>query len=128
LHGPGTIYAPDGSFTAQVKSGRVPIVGSGQSVFSFTHTGDAAAAIVAALDLDAGTTEVLNIVDDQPLKTPEWLPDFARRLDAPAPEHVPTAIAKFAVGGWGAAFMTQLRGATNHKTRTTLDWKPAHQF
>jgi len=62
------------------------------------------------------------------LETRELLSDFARRLDAPAPKRVPTAIAKFAVGGWGATVMTQLRGATNHKARTTLDWKPAHQF
>jgi hypothetical protein len=71
---------------------------------------------------------VLNVVEDQRLETREWLPDFARRLDAPAPKRVPTVIAKFAVGGWGAAFMTQLRGATNHKAPTTLDWKPAHRF
>jgi nucleoside-diphosphate-sugar epimerase len=124
LHGPGTISAPDGSFTAQIKAGRVPIVGSGQSVFSFTHTSDAAAAIVAALD--TGTTGVLNIVDDDPSETREWLPEFARRLDAPVPKHLPTAIAKLAVGGWGAAFMTQLRGRHQPQSpyHTGLETRP----
>jgi nucleoside-diphosphate-sugar epimerase len=94
LHGPDTVYGPDGSFTAQDKSGRVPIVGSGRSVFSFTNTSDAAAAIVAALDLDSGATGVLNIVDDQPMETRTWLPDFADRLGAPAPKHIPVATAE----------------------------------
>ncbi len=50
LYGPGTVYAADGSFARQVRAGKVPLVGGGHAVFSFTHTEDAASAIVAALD------------------------------------------------------------------------------
>ena len=76
LYGPGSIYAPGGSFTRQVQAGKVPLVGGGTSVFSFTHAYDAATAVLAALDSDA--TGEINIVDDDPAPMSEWLPAFAR--------------------------------------------------
>ncbi len=49
LYGPGTSFAHDGAFIQQLMSRRAPIVGHGDSVFSFTHTADAASAVVVAL-------------------------------------------------------------------------------
>ena len=125
LYGPRTIYAPDGSFVEQVRAGKVPLVGGGTSVFSFTHTYDAATAVLAALDADA--TGVLNIVDDDPATVATWLPVLATMLAAPQPRRVPSALARLAVGGWGVAFMTQLRGADNARARRTLAWSPHHR-
>ena len=124
LYGPGTIYAPDGSFTQGVQAGKVPLVGKAESVFSFTHTHDAASAIVAALDRDA--SGVLNIVDDDPTPMNQWLPEMANLLGAKQPKRAPAAIARMAVGGWGVAFMTQLRGADNARARLRLDWRPQY--
>lgn len=124
LYGPGSIYAADGSFVKQVKAGKVPLVGGGTAVFSFTHSHDAATAIVAALDKDV--SGALNIVDDDPAPMSEWLPVLADILGAKPPKGAPAAIAKLAVGGWGVAFMTQLRGASNARARLALDWKPRH--
>jgi nucleoside-diphosphate-sugar epimerase len=124
LYGPGTIYAPDGSFAEQVRARQVPLVGGGTSVFSFTHTYDAATAVLAALDSDA--TGVLNIVDDDPATVATWLPVLATMLAAPQPRRVPSALARLAVGGWGVAFMTQLRGADNTHARRTLNWRPQY--
>ncbi|MFB4304265.1 NAD-dependent epimerase/dehydratase family protein [Actinomadura sp. NTSP31] len=124
LYGPGSAYAPDGSFTAQVRAGKVPVVGGGRSVLSFTHADDAATAIVAALDKDL--TGVLNVVDDTPVPMADFLTGYARMLDAPAPRHVPAALARLAVGGWGVAFMNGLRGADNARARLRLDWRPRH--
>lgn len=124
LTGPGTVYAQDGSTTLAVQAGRMPVVGDGGSVFSFTSTHDAATAVVAALDRDV--TGVLNVVDDTPVPVREWLPAFARRLGAPEPKHVPAMMARLAVGGWGLAFMTRLRGADNARARLRLDWRPRH--
>jgi len=124
LYGPGTMYAPDGSFVCQVQAGKVPIIGSGFGTFSFLHVDDAAAAIAAALDSTA--TGALNIVDDEPAPVREWLPILADLLDAPTPRHVPVALARLTVGGWGVACMTQLRGAYNMRARYTLDWRPQH--
>lgn len=98
LYGPGTVYAPDGSFTRQVRAGKVPLVGGGNAVFSFTHADDVASAVVAALDRP-DVTGVLNVVDDSPAPLHEWLPAFAAMLRAPAPKPAPAWLAQLAVGG-----------------------------
>ncbi|GAA3474714.1 NAD-dependent epimerase/dehydratase family protein [Nonomuraea roseola] len=124
LTGPGSIYDKEGSTTAAVLAGRMPIVGDGGSVFSFTHAHDAATAVVAALDRNV--SGALNVVDDTPLAHRDWLPAFARKLGAPAPRRVPAFAAKLAVGGFGVAFMTRLRGADNSRARLVLNWRPRH--
>ena len=122
LYGPGSAFSPAGAYTEQVRAGKLPIAGKGESVLSFTHAADAASAIVAALDSDIAG--VLNIVDDTPVTIRDWLPAFAAMLRAPAPRHLPAAIVRLAVGGWGAAFMTKLRGASNTRGKTKLNWRP----
>ena len=122
LYGPGSAFSPAGAYTEQVRAGKLPIAGNGESVLSFTHAADAASAIVAALDSDIAG--VLNIVDDTPVTIRDWLPAFAAMLRAPAPRHLPAAIVRLAVGGWGAAFMTKLRGASNTRGKTKLNWRP----
>ncbi|MEV0430923.1 NAD(P)-dependent oxidoreductase [Micromonospora sp. NPDC050495] len=124
LYGPKSIYAADGSFTRQVRAGKVPLVAGGTATFSFTHAYDAATAVVAALDKN--TTGALNIVDDEPARMSEWLPAMAAMLDAPAPKSAPAVLARLAVGGWGVAFMTRLRGADNARARLSLDWRPRY--
>ena len=52
LYGPGSMFARGGSFAADVAAGKVPLVGGGHAVFSFTHARDAATAVLAALDKD----------------------------------------------------------------------------
>lgn len=124
LYGPGTIYAPDGSFAAQVRAGKLPLVGGGTSVFSFTHAYDAATAILAVLDRSAGGP--INIVDDEPAAMSTWLPYFARLVGGRPPRSVPAMLAKMVAGGWGVAYMTQLRGADNTRAKLMLDWKPRY--
>lgn len=124
LYGPGSAYSPDGSTTAQVLARQFPVAGAGASVFSFIHAADAAAAVVAALQQEA--SGVLNIVDDYPVPIGEWLPAFAAMLSAPPPRRVPAAMVRLAAGGWGAAFMTRLRGAGNARARAQFGWRPRY--
>jgi nucleoside-diphosphate-sugar epimerase len=124
LYGPGSIYAADGSFAWGVKAGKVPLVGGGPSVFSFTHSYDAATAIAAALDKDV--KGVLNVVDDDPARMSEWLPYLAELLGAKKPKGAPAMVAKMAVGDWGIAFMTRLRGADNSRAKRSLGWRPRY--
>jgi nucleoside-diphosphate-sugar epimerase len=125
LYGPGSMYAADGSFLKGVRAGKVPLVGGGHAVFSFTHAEDAATAVVAALDKDV--SGALNVVDDAPVPLYEWLPAVAEILKAPAPKKAPAALARLAVGGWGVAYMNRLRGADNARARLRLDWRPRHR-
>jgi nucleoside-diphosphate-sugar epimerase len=124
LYGPGSVFAADGSITKQIRAGKLPVVGDGASVFSFTHAHDAATAVVAALDKEV--TGALNIVDDDPALARVWLPVLADLLGAPPPKHVPAWLARLAVGGYGVAFMTRLRGADNTRAKLMLDWRPRY--
>ncbi|MFI9612443.1 NAD-dependent epimerase/dehydratase family protein [Streptomyces sp. NPDC052023] len=125
LYGPGTGFADDGPFVAQVRAGKVPVVSGGHSVFSFTHTADAASAIVAALTVATDAT-VLNVVDDDPAPVHVWLPELARILGAPKPKSAPAFLARLAVGGWGVLYLTGLRGADNARAKRVLAWEPRH--
>lgn len=125
LYGPGSIYAPDGSFVRQVQAGKVPLVGGGTATFSFTHAYDAATAIVAAVEGHA--VGALNIVDDEPAQMKVWLPEFAKILGARKPKSAPAAIAKWIVGDWGVAYMTKLRGAANINAKRSMDWQPTYR-
>ncbi|MER7460618.1 hypothetical protein [Micromonospora sp. NPDC126480] len=107
----------------QVRAGKVPLVGGGTARFSFTHAHDAATAIVAALDRT--TDGVLNIVDDDPAPVNDWLPALADILVVRRPRTAPAVLARLAVGDWGVAFMTRLRGADNARARRILDWRPS---
>ena len=124
LYGPGTAFAADGGFGTAVRDGKMPIVGGGTATFSFTHADDAASAVVAALDRDVAGA--LNVVDDDPAPVRDWLPELARLAGGPVPKRVPAALARLAVGGWGVAFLTRLRGADNARARLALDWRPRY--
>jgi nucleoside-diphosphate-sugar epimerase len=90
LYGPGSSFAPDGGFTSQLRADKIPIVGDGGAMFSFTHAHDVATAILAAIDHPA--CGVLNIVDDQPL----WSASGSRRWQPCAAPPPPGA----SPGGW----------------------------
>ncbi len=122
LYGPGTSYAADGTFAADIRRGKVPLAGGGHAVFSFTHTRDAAMAVLAGLDKTV--PGALNIVDDDPAPVREWLPVLAERLGGPAPRSAPAWLVRLVAGGWGEAFLNQLRGADNTRARLMLDWRP----
>ncbi|MEU4228374.1 hypothetical protein AB0F17_29115 [Nonomuraea sp. NPDC026600] len=82
LTGPGSAYDEDGATTEAVRAGKMPIVGDGGSVLSFTSTHAAATAIIAALDRDV--TGVLNVVDDTPVMMGNWRPRHPSFFDVAA--------------------------------------------
>ncbi|SEO48729.1 NAD-dependent epimerase/dehydratase family protein [Actinacidiphila rubida] len=125
LYGPGTVFAADGSSAAAVRARKLPVAGDGGSTFSFTHTRDAADALVAALTRPQ-VRGVLNVVDDDPARLDAWLPALAEMLGAPKPRQVPAFLARLAAGSWGAAYLTRLRGAANSRAKQSLGWAPAH--
>lgn len=123
LYGPGTMFAPDGSFTDDVRAGKVPLAGAGASVFSFVHIADVATAVADTLNHQG--PGVFNIVDDDPSPIRDWLPEMAQIIGAPQPRRLPLALVRLAAGGWGAAYLGRLRGADNTRAHQTLGWRPA---
>ena len=122
VYGPGTVYAPDGSLTSMVRARKLPIIGRGAARYSFVHVEDAASAILAATERPENGT--FNIVDDEPLRTREWLPWLATRIGAPAPRRLPASVARLAIGPYGVTFMNGLAGASNARGKKTLRWQP----
>jgi len=125
FYGPGTMYSADGSFTNDVRRRRVPIIGNGGGVFSFTHVEDAAAATVAAVE--RGDPGLYNIVDDDPAPLREWLPVYATLCGAPSPMRVSRLLGRLAAGRFGVYFMTEQRGASNQKAKHDLGWSPMYR-
>jgi nucleoside-diphosphate-sugar epimerase len=121
FYGPGTAYARGGSFHDDVLHRRIPIPGAGSGVFSFIEVEDAADATCAALERGSGT---FNVVDDEPAPLKEWLPEYARRIGAKPPWHVPGLLARLAAGPYGDYLLLKQPGASNAKARRELQWSP----
>jgi nucleoside-diphosphate-sugar epimerase len=123
FYGPGTWFNPDGDVGQQVRQQQFPIVGNGDGVWSWLHIEDAAIATVAAAE--QGNPGVYLIVDDQPLAVRDWLPAFARSLNAPPPPRVSIEDALKLEGGADIVYyQTQMRGASNAKAKRELNFQP----
>jgi 2-alkyl-3-oxoalkanoate reductase len=57
----------------------------------------------------------------------EWLPELARALDARSPRRLPTWLGRLAAGEAATLMITDVRGASNGKTKRELGWEPCHR-
>ena len=121
FYGPGTWFEADGDMGKQVRQQQVPIIGSGQGVWSWVHIDDAADATAKALDCAPGA---YNIVDDNPSEQRVWLTAFARYCGAPEPPHISEQEALQAAGPDAVYYATRLRGAANGKAKRELGFRP----
>ncbi len=121
FYGPGTWYRPDGAIADQARKGESTIIGDGNGVWSFVHIDDAIAATVASVTAEPGT---YNVVDDDPLPVAEWLPAFARWVDAPAPNRVSAEDALKTAGEEAVYYHTRLTGASNGRAKAELGFAP----
>jgi nucleoside-diphosphate-sugar epimerase len=122
FYGPRTWYAPDGSAADQLRKAEFPIIGKGSGVWSFIHVEDAAAA--TAMAVHQAPVGIYNVVDDQPSQLCDWLPAFARFVDAPSPPHMSEAEALRMAGQDAVYYATGLRGASNAKAKSTFGFRP----
>jgi 2-alkyl-3-oxoalkanoate reductase len=126
LYGAGTGISgdPQASMTKPVRERQFPLVGKAGGVWSFVHVADAAAATVEAIE--HGAAGIYQVVDDEPAPVREWLPVLARTLHARPPRRVPRWLARIAAGEAATAWITDVRGASNWKTKRELGWEPRH--
>ncbi len=124
IYGPGTGFRREGSWAANLRRRRLPIVGDGNGVFSFVHVDDAASATVAALARDGPAT--YNVVDDDPAPLHDWAPVYASAVGAPKPWRAPTWVARLAAGRHAVEMMGELRGASNARIKRELAWRPRY--
>jgi 2-alkyl-3-oxoalkanoate reductase len=124
FYGPGTAYAGDGYFAAEVRRRRFPVVGRGEGTFSFIHVEDAAAATVAAVE--RGAPGIYNVTDDEPARMRDWVPAYAQAVGAKRPLRVPAFLARLVAGRAAAVLATQTRGAANARAKAELGWQPRY--
>jgi nucleoside-diphosphate-sugar epimerase len=126
LYGPGTGISndPDAPMVRPVRKRQFPLVGAAGGVWSFVHVADAAAATVEAVE--HGAAGVYQVVDDEPAPVSEWLPALAQALRAKAPRRLPTWLGRLAAGEAATVWITDIRGASNAKTKRELGWEPRH--
>jgi nucleoside-diphosphate-sugar epimerase len=121
FYGPGTWFLSEGDMGEQVRKQQVPVIGSGQGVWSFVHIDDAAAATAAALECAPGA---YNLVDSDPTPQCQWLPAFARAAEAPTPPRITEQEAVDTFGPDIVYYATRLRGASNEKAKRELKFQP----
>lgn len=124
FYGPGTSLGadPGASQIEAVRKRALPVIGSGDGIWSFTHVDDAAAAAMKALD--RGAPGLYNVVDDDPAPVREWLPALAEAAGAPPPRTVPRWLGALVGGPVAVAMMCDIRGASNAKAKRELGWEP----
>jgi nucleoside-diphosphate-sugar epimerase len=123
FYGPGTWFNPDGDVARQVREQQFPIVGKGEGVWSWLHIDDAAIATIAAAE--QGNPGVYILANDRPLAVREWLPAFARWLNAPPPPEISIEDALKTSGGADAVYYAnQMRGVSNSKAKRELNFHP----
>jgi nucleoside-diphosphate-sugar epimerase len=120
LYGPGT----SDELIEAVRKGRLPVIGGGTGIWSFTHVTDAASAAAAAVL--RGAPGLYNAVDDEPAPVAEWLPYLAACLGARAPRRLPSWAGRLLAGESVVHMMTRNRGSSNAKARRELGWALAY--
>jgi nucleoside-diphosphate-sugar epimerase len=124
LYGPGTSIGANGELLDAVRRGKLPLVGDGGGIWSFLHVRDMAGATLAAIEnRRAG---IYNVVDDEPARVSEWLPELAQLLGGKPPRRIPVWVARLVIGEQGVAMMTQMRGSSNAKAKRELGWQPVY--
>jgi nucleoside-diphosphate-sugar epimerase len=124
FYGPTAFLGKGGEIVELIRRRKVPLIGDGSAVWSFIHYDDAADATVRAVE--TGDPGIYQIADDDPASAAVWLPELARILGAKPPRHIPSWLAKLAVGELGVAAFTTARGADNSKAKDAFSWQPGY--
>jgi nucleoside-diphosphate-sugar epimerase len=117
-------YAPSTLDTAKLARRTLfPVAGKGENYFSSIHVDDAAAAIVAALELPSGE---YNVVDDEPLTQEEYAAAVTNSINAPPSRHIPEWLFRL-IGGGPANYILRSQRVSNTKFKQATGWKPRYK-
>jgi nucleoside-diphosphate-sugar epimerase len=121
-----SFYGPDSdqlaAMIAFVRRGWMPLPGPARSYFASVSHDDAAAAVVAALELPPG---IYNVGDDEPLRHREYADALAGALGV-RPPHLPPAWAALLAGSVGRLYARSVR-LSNRRLRVESGWFPRYR-
>lgn len=116
-------YGPDSRFLGDlvhaVRHGYAPLFGSPDAYISSVAHDDAAAAVIAALQVPAGA---YNVADDEPVTHRSFVDSLADALGAPHPRLPPSWMT--ALGGSPAATLARSLRVSNRKLKAACGWTP----
>ena len=121
----GALYGADSLFREMLdmlRKGWSPLVGDPRAYFSSLAQDDAALAVVAALDVPAGT---YNIVEDEPMRRGEWAALLARAAGVPVPKQLPKWVVP--LGGSVMRLLARSQRISNSRFRAVSDWRPRYR-
>jgi nucleoside-diphosphate-sugar epimerase len=120
----GGLYGPDALLNEMldlIRKGWSPLPGDPNAYVSSLFQGDAASAVVAALDVAAGT---YNVVDDEPMRRGEWAASLASAAGLPVPKPLPTWVTS--VGGSLMRLLARSQRISNAQLRAASGWRPRY--
>ena len=119
FYGPGARHSEQ--FLAMARHHVVPLIGQPESYLSSIHVGDGGAAVAAALDVPAGT---YNVVDDEPLTKRDYAQALADAADARPWIRGPGRLAL--VLGHRMLSLTRSMRVSNRRFREASGWQPQY--
>jgi 2-alkyl-3-oxoalkanoate reductase len=117
LYGAGDPFVD--TMIASLRRGWAPFIGDPDGYVALVTHDDAAAAVVAALQVPTGT---YNVVDDEPMTRRELATDIATMLGVPAPRFLPRWIGR--LGGSLGETLSRSQRISNRKLREASGWRP----
>ena len=124
---PGFVYGPGGlfkiSFYDTLQKGQLRVFGKGENYWSPVHVEDLARAYLQAVERDV-PGEVVNVVDDEPLRLRELVDAFTDAAGKPRVGSIPPWILKFIIGGPLVTSLTTSFRVENDKAKRLLGWAP----
>ena len=124
---PGFVYGPGGlfktSFYDLLHKGQLRVFGKGENYWSPVHVDDLARAYTRAV-VGNVSGEVVNVVDDEPLKLRELVDAFTDAAGRPHVGTVPPWLLGLVIGGPLVASLTTSFRVENDKAKRVLGWTP----
>jgi len=120
-------YGPDNRSTEEAlrlaRFRRAAVSGPGRAYMSSLHTDDAATAVLAALDVQAG---IYNVGDDEPMTRRAFVDSFSEALGFRHLGLAPARVVRLVAGSAGRALSASQR-ISNQRFREASGWAPAYR-
>jgi len=124
----GWFYSSDAAHTRQFGEGiskrMIPIIGSGDAIWSLLQIDDAARAFIKVSE--SNKCGMWHVVDDKPVTVGNFLSYFAEKLGAPRPRKLPVWLARILVGNYATDFFTRSTRTSNLKIKNNFGWTPLY--
>ena len=121
----GGLYGPDPlllEMLGMIRKGWSPLPGAPNAYFTSLAQDDAATAVLAALNVPAGT---YNVVEDEPMRRGEWVRSLAVAAGLRPPKPLPAWMAT--VGGSALRLLARSQRIANWRFRDAAGWAPRYR-